>query len=113
GTFMHILGGSLFQIVFPVLYVGYFYGRRDWYSASMLVFWVGQNLVNVSVYASDAVAMRLPLLGGDVSGHDWHNLLDMLNLLPYTNEIGAGIYFFGVAVLVCAAYLSILHSQDA
>jgi hypothetical protein len=111
GTFMHILGGSLFQTIFPMLYVGYFYIRRDFYSASMLIFWVGQNLVNVSVYASDAVVMRLPLLGGDTSGHDWHALLSMLNLLPYTNAIGSSIYFLGVAVILAAAYFSILYSE--
>src|SRR4051812_39360352 len=48
GEFMHILGGSLFQMVFPLLYVGYFYFRKDYFSSSLLLFWVGVNLVNVS-----------------------------------------------------------------
>jgi hypothetical protein len=111
GTFMHILGGSLFQTIFPMLYIGYFYFRREFFSTSLLIFWVGQNLVNVSVYASDAVRMQLPLLGGDTSGHDWHNLLQMLNLLLYTDHIGTAIYALGVGVLILAAYLSILNSQ--
>src|SRR5882762_871742 len=54
GQFMHILGGSLFQTVFPLLYVGYFYFKRDYFSSSFLLFWTGVNLINVSVYASDA-----------------------------------------------------------
>lgn len=111
GTFMHILGGSLFQTIFPMLYIGYFYFKRQYFSASLLIFWVGQNLVNVSVYASDAVAMQLPLLGGDTAGHDWHNILSMLNLLPYTNQIGGGIYLAGVLVIALAAILSVYASQ--
>ena len=113
GTFMHILGGSLFQTIFPLLYAGYFYIRRQYYSAALLLFWVGQNLVNVSVYAADAQVMQLPLLGGDASTHDWHALLSMTNLLPYTDAIGATIYFLGIAVIGVAAYLSILQSQQS
>jgi hypothetical protein len=113
GDFLHILGGSLFQTVFPMLYVGYFYAKQQYFSASLLVFWMGQNLLNVSIYASDAVVMQLPLLGGDTSGHDWHNILSMLNLLPYTTQIGSLIYCSGLVVLALAAYFSILTSQQS
>jgi hypothetical protein len=112
GTFMHILGGSLFQTMFPLLYVGYFYIHKQYFSASLLVFWFGQNLVNVSVYASDAVVMQLPLLGGDTSGHDWHNLLAMTNTLAYTNAIGYSIYCMGVLVICVAAVFSLYYSQN-
>ena len=111
GLFMHILGGSLFQTIFPFAFVTYFYIHRDYFSASLLLFWVGQNLVNVSVYASDAIVMQLPLLGGDTSGHDWHNLLSMLHLFPYTFGIGKSIYLAGVLVIAVAAYIAILNSQ--
>jgi hypothetical protein len=111
GEFMHILGGSLFQVIFPMLYIGYFYIRRDYFSASLLVFWVGENLINVSVYASDAVVMQLPLLGGDTSGHDWHNILAMLHLLPATGAIGFSIYIGGVMTILVGALLSIAASQ--
>ena len=111
GEFMHILGGSLFQVVFPMLYIAYFYLRRDYFSASLLVFWVGENLINVSVYASDAIAMQLPLLGGDTSGHDWHNILSMLHLLPETGAIGFTIYMAGVITILAGMVLSIATSQ--
>ena len=113
GEFMHILGGSLFQVVFPMLYIGYFYLRRDYFSASLLVFWVGENLINVSVYASDAVAMQLPLLGEDASGHDWHNILGMLHLLHATGAIGFSIYIAGAITILAGVVLSIGASQRA
>ncbi len=106
GEFFHILGGSLFQMLFPSLFVLYFYRKQNYFSASLLLFWVGQNIVNVSVYASDALNMELPLLGGDLSGHDWNNLLQMTNTLEYTNTIGTSIFYLGVITIFCAVYFS-------
>ncbi len=111
GEFMHILGGSLFQVLLPLVYVVYFFFKKEYYSASLLVFWVGQSLVNVSVYASDALLMQLPLLGGEGIGHDWNVLLGMLHLLPYTQGIGLGIYVAGTLVIGLAACLSLITSQ--
>jgi hypothetical protein len=113
GDFLHILGGSLFQTIFPLVYVGYFYFKKEYFSASLLLFWVGQNLINVSVYAADAQVMQLPLLGGDGVIHDWNAILGMLHVLPYTPQIGAGIYLAGVLVIATAAMLSITTSQRA
>lgn len=107
GKFMHFLGGSLFQVLFPGVFVFYFYKNKDYFSASLLLFWVGQNLLDVSVYASDAIAMELPLLGGE---HDWNTLLDMTNTLQYTKSIGTAIYACGIFVILCAICLSIINS---
>ena len=110
GTFMHILGGSLFQVLFPCVFVFYFYRQQEYFSASLVLFWVGQNLLNVSVYASDAIVMQLPLLGGDTSGHDWHNLLQMTGLLNYTAIIGSSIFVAGILVIICAIFFSLINS---
>ncbi len=110
GLFLHILGGSLFQVLFPFVFVGYFYLRQEYFSASLVLFWVGQNLINVSVYASDALLMQLPLLGGDNVGHDWNNLLAMTGLLKHTYTIGHAIYGFGVFVIICAVCLAFMNS---
>lgn len=110
GTFMNILGGSLLQVLFPCLCVIYFYRRMEYFSASLLLFWVGQNIVNVSVYASDALAMNLPLLGGDSVVHDWNALLSMTGLLGYTRAIGSGFLTIGVATMLCAIYFSLTNS---
>lgn len=112
GEFMHILGGSLFQVLFPAVFVGYFYRRQEYFSASLLLFWVGQNLLNVSVYASDAIAMQLPLLGGDNVGHDWNNLLVMTNTLRYTKAIGNTIFILGILVIVFAIYYSFSNAKN-
>ncbi len=110
GQFLYILGGSLFQILLPVIFVFYFYRRQEYFSASLLLFWVGQNIINVSVYASDAIAMQLPLLGGDSSGHDWNNLLQMTNTLRYTKEIGLAIFIIGIIIMIYAICFSFYNS---
>jgi hypothetical protein len=112
GEFMHILGGSLFQTVFPLVYVGYFYFRKDYFSASLLLFWVGQNLVNVSVYAGDAIVMQLPLLGGDSVIHDWNYILESLHVISYTPQIASCIYGAGVTIIGLAAIWAVYTSQQ-
>lgn len=106
GKFMHILGGSLLQVLFPFIFTCYFFRREDYFSASLLLFWVGQNLLNVSVYASDAIVMQLPLLGGDSVNHDWNSLLSMTGSLSKAPTIGSGIYAIGIFIIICAIYFS-------
>src|SRR5438876_3982110 len=84
GEFLMIAGGSLFQVIMPAVFVGYFCYQRQFYSAALVLFWVGESILNVSVYAADSVAQQLPLLGGPDSIHDWNYLLTRLNLLSET-----------------------------
>ena len=42
---------------------------------ALVLFWVGESILNVSVYAGDSLALQLPLLGGEDSIHDWNYLL--------------------------------------
>jgi hypothetical protein len=112
GDFMRILGGSLTQVLLPLIFVIYFYVQKDYFSGSILLFWVGENLVEVSIYAGDAIARQLPLLGGDTSGHDWHNLLTRLNVLKYTPQIAGTIYILGLLTITAAAVLSFTFSFE-
>jgi hypothetical protein len=59
------------------------------------------------VYAGDAVAMQLPLLGGDATGHDWHNLLVQTGLLSQTTLIANSIYILGLLVIVLSIGLGL------
>lgn len=116
GEFVMIAGGSLFQIIMPALFVGYFCYHRKFYSAALVLFWVGQSVLNVSVYAGDAVALQLPLLGGQDTMHDWNYLLDSLGLLRSTGKVAGAIRLVGTIVIGVAAFGSIkfakLHSKD-
>jgi hypothetical protein len=103
GEFMMIAGGSLFQVIMPALFVGYFCYQRNFYSASLVLFWVGESILNVSVYAGDAATLQLPLLGGEGTLHDWNYLLTNLNLLSATAQVAGVIRLLGTIVIASAA----------
>ncbi|MFA6601692.1 MAG: hypothetical protein WCT02_02415 [Candidatus Paceibacterota bacterium] len=110
GEFVTFLGGSLNQILIPAIFCGYFILRRDYYSSSILLMWVGYNIVNVSFYMADAVVMKLPLLGGDSSMHDWNNLLWMTHTLQYTHLFSSIAWGIGMFVMVAGAVLAVKFS---
>jgi len=99
GEFVGILGGSLMQVLIPAAIVAYFVWHRQPYSAAVTLFWVAQSLFNVSVYAKDARAQDLPLLGGEDTLHDWNYILGRLNLLRWDQALGNVIYTVGLVTL--------------
>ncbi len=103
GEFLMVLGGTLFQVLFPVVFVGYFARRRDWYAASIMLFWCAFALTDAAFYIGDARTRQLPLLGGDPAGHDWTFLLIQTGLLEQDRAIarlvrGAGLLVFATAI---------------
>ncbi|HEY0319417.1 MAG TPA: hypothetical protein VGC66_00450 [Pyrinomonadaceae bacterium] len=111
GQFMTIAGGSLFQVILPAVFACYFYFQKKYYSCTLVLFLVGESLLNVSVYAGDAISMELPLLGGDDSVHDWNWMLDRLSLLRYTVEIAGAIRALGTLTILSAVVGSLLCAR--
>ncbi|HEY0377426.1 MAG TPA: hypothetical protein VGC87_10775 [Pyrinomonadaceae bacterium] len=107
GEFLTIAGGSLFQVIVPAVFAGYFYFNGQPYSCALVLFWAGESLLYVSVYAADSVAMQLPLLGGDNSIHDWNYMLDRLGLLRQTASISFFIRALGTLVIIFATVWTI------
>jgi len=98
GIFIHFLGGTLGQLFFPVVLIVYFRLKGQIYSSFVMMFWLAQNLFNISVYAGDAVATRLPILMGGT--HDWNWMLTRLSWLRYTGLISRLIYLSGFFILL-------------
>lgn len=107
GWFMYVLGGSLMQVLLPTLFVIYFYRQQQYYSAALTLFWVGENLLNVSVYAGDAIKMQLSLLFGDNSIHDWNWLLVYTGQLRHTAGIAMTIQVAGTLTIIIASIWSV------
>ncbi len=95
GEFITFAGGSLNQVLIPLIVAGYFLWHRQMVSAALSFMWAGQSLINVSVYAADALKMQLPLLGGDSSIHDWNWMLIYLGQLRHTAGIAQTINVLG------------------
>lgn len=119
GEFMMIAGGSLFQVIVPAVFVGYFWWHEKYYSAAIVMFWVGQSIINVYIYAADAVAMKLVLtsgLTGSEGGfHDWNYMLTTLGLIDSTRVVAGLIRLAGTLTILAAAATSIYfacHSAE-
>ena len=114
GEFMGIAGGSLFQVILPAVFVGYFWWNEEPYSAAIVLFWVGQSILNVYVYAADAVVMQLVLTSGftgsEGSFHDWNYMLDRLGLIDHTKGIAGMIRLAGTFTIAAAAVTAIYYS---
>jgi len=111
GELLTVAGGSLFQVIMPAAFVAYFYRRGQMYSAALVLFWVGESLLNVSIYAGDALALQLPLLGGEDTIHDWNHLLGSTGLLSSTPKIAAALRFTGTLAILAALFFSLKHAR--
>jgi hypothetical protein len=111
GEFLMIAGGSLLQVIIPLVFAGYFYYHGKAYSCALVLLWVGESLLNVSVYAGDSVLMQLPLLGGNDSIHDWNYMLDRLGLLDHTQGIARAIRLSGSLTIICATLWALASTR--
>ncbi|MEM1055019.1 MAG: hypothetical protein AAGI52_05795 [Bacteroidota bacterium] len=98
GEWMMFAGGSILQVALPgiIAWSALTWSSRAGFQLGMV--WVGQSLLDVSVYAADAKARALPLLGGlSHDYHDWYNLLKPLGMLDHAGAVAMG---FVIAALV-------------
>ena len=98
GEFIGFAGGTLFQLIMPLVFLGYFWRRGDQHAASVTLWWVAQNCGNIATYAADARAQELPLVGG--GEHDWAYLLTSTGYLSHDQGIARAIRIAGMLLLV-------------
>jgi hypothetical protein len=112
GRFMSVLGGSLFQVLLPlVLMASFMFGfggsRRDNFAASLMLWWAAVSIIDVAPYIWDAFDPKMMLLGGktgaESDGHDWQNILGDLGLIKRAHLIAGIAHKLGL-VLMLAAY---------
>ncbi len=102
GETLNILGGSFWQIVFPLLSFILAVRKRSHFVAPFALFWVGPNMMDVSLYMRDAPMRLLPLLGGHKSRHDWWNLFRKWEMLDSAGTVADLFYFVGLLVSIVA-----------
>jgi hypothetical protein len=109
GNFIHASGGTLMQIIIPILFIMVFFKSKSNLGIQLSFLLLGQNFINISVYAADASIQKLPLFGK--GKHDWHYILGELNLLE--NDAEVGYFFVGLAILsfVCAFLIPFLFRK--
>ncbi len=104
GEFMMILGGSLFQVLLPLLLTLVFvFKQKDTFAGSITLWWCGQSFIDVSPYIADAQYRSLPLVGGGgEESHDWGNLLTMLDALEHAPAVANASFAFGSFIILVA-----------
>ncbi|MCE1224892.1 MAG: zinc ribbon domain-containing protein [Geobacteraceae bacterium] len=107
GRFLHVLGGTLGQLIVPAIVIGTFLWQRDTFGAAVGVWWLGESFLDISPYINDARAGQLMLLGG-VTGsevedyHDWEVLLTKLNLMQYDHLFARFSFSIGSLLMLTA-----------
>lgn len=110
GNFMAVLGGSLLQLLVPLIVCGVFLFRRgDPFGASVGLWWAGQSFADLAPYIADARALRLPLLGGGTGAdrlgvHDWENILERVGWLDYDRILGGIAASTGIILMAMALF---------
>ncbi|WP_269532089.1 hypothetical protein [Chitinimonas sp. BJYL2] len=111
GEWMMFLGGSLFQCLVPLIFlVAFVWQRQQPYAGAVCLWWFGQNLIDVAPYIGDARSLSLPLIGewnddmveARMFRHDWHNILDALDMLGWDHRLAALAHWGGATIMVLA-----------
>jgi hypothetical protein len=105
GRLMMFLGGTLGQILMPMICLGTFLVKtRDPFGASVALWWTAESLMDIAPYINDAQALDLMLLGGvtgkETDGHDWNNILTMLGLLEWDHRLAHLTYNVGILLML-------------
>jgi hypothetical protein len=98
-------------VIVPGVFAGYFFFKGNQYASALVLFWLGESLLNVSVYAADSIVMQLPLLGGNDAIHDWNYMLDHLNLLRQTSTIAFMIRALGTLAIFFALVWAVVSAK--
>jgi len=109
GRVVTSLGGSLMQVLMPVICLAVFLIRtRDPFAGSVALWWTGQNFIDIAPYINDARSLRLPLLGGNVGHsspygfHDWEFILKETGLIRFDHTIARLSHAMGTILILTA-----------
>ncbi len=113
GQFITALGGSVLQVLIPVVCaVSFIYQYENRFGAAVCAWWAGQNLVDIAPYVADARRLQLVLIcgrtGAEVEGHDWEYVLGSLGWLHLDQSLGRGTQLLGVFVMVAALVWAVM-----
>jgi len=107
GEYLYAAGGSLFQILFPAIFAGYFLWKREKYAATIPLWFVGISAIDIVSYIKDAPYGEIELIGGE---HDWSYLLGETRWMHAASQIGDAVLHFGGLCLVAALVLGLYWS---
>jgi hypothetical protein len=107
GRFMTSLGGSLGQLLMPLIcLIAFLITARDTFAASFALWWLGENFMDLAPYINDARSLTLPLLGGNTGNsspygfHDWEFILKESGLISYDHVLANSSHILGTILMI-------------
>lgn len=106
GWFMMVLGGSLMQLLIPLIVLLWFLLKeQDTFGAHVGLWWLGQSLMDLAPYINDARRGQMLLLGGHTGAdspgmHDWANILGYLGISHLDHRIAGFTDGLGVLLML-------------
>ncbi len=107
GQWMTSLGGTLTQLLIPLICLLVFLIKyKNPFGASVSLWWLGENFMDIAPYMNDARDQKLLLLGGitgreaDYGFHDWEFILNEIGLLRYDHLLAHISDKFGTVLML-------------
>jgi len=85
GYTLIVLGGTLLELIVPLVCAVYFFFRRESTGTDFCAFWFFENFLYIGTYMADARASALLLVGSGDS--DWEVLFTQWNLMLHYTQI--------------------------
>jgi hypothetical protein len=93
GHTIMILGGTLGELLVPLLCAACFWWKRETTAVAFCSFWFFENFLYIGTYMSDARTAALPLVGSEES--DWTILFAQWGVLARDQQIGHAMRALG------------------
>ncbi len=102
-----ILGGSLNQLLIPLIVLITFFYKRDTAGTGFALLWFFGNFLDVGIYMADARFLKLPLIGGlGMEAHDWRNLFNQFDLWSVDQFLSQTVFYSGwLGIIITEAWL--------
>lgn len=100
------------QLLIPAMFFTFYFIKKNKPGFQIALFWFGESMMNVSVYASDARTHALPLLGGNKTYHDWTWMLSRLDLMAYDTLIGDIFYYSGIVCFIIVFFAPLIIKPE-
>jgi hypothetical protein len=106
GQFIYFLGGSLMQFLLPMATILVFLRTSGLRTLMITPYWLGHNMMNVSVYIDDAPKTQLTLISKHAL-HDWRWLCTQMGNIDSAGDIATVVVVFGVLCFLTAIGMTI------
>ena len=112
GPTASLYGGTLTQLLLPMLVVVSFWRQRDAVGSGVAGMWLFENFLNIARYMADARSQVLPLVGG--GEHDWTEIFTRWGVLEADTHIAQILSTVGwVGMLVTWTWVLSRWRSDA